>query len=84
MNATRKERGLLTSIRLTPEIARRLDRLASLTGRTKAFHLHELIMRGIDDVEDYYLAAMVAEDIRSGREQTSTLEDVEARLGLAD
>lgn len=41
-------------------------------------------MRGIDDVEDYYLAAKVAGDIRSGREQTSTLEDVEARRGLAD
>ncbi len=84
MNAKRKERRLPISIELQPEMARRLDRLASLSGRTKAFHLHELIMHGIDDVEDYYLAAKVAEDIRSGREETSTLEDVEARLGLAD
>lgn len=75
---------MATSIRLAPEIEKRLDHLASSTGRTKAYYLREIIERGIEDAEDYYLAAKIAEDIRAGRETTSPLDDVERRLGLAD
>ena len=50
-----------TSIRLSPETEQRLDFLASQTGRTKTLYLREIIERGIEDVEDYYLAADVLE-----------------------
>lgn len=50
---------MATSVRLAPEIEQRLDFLASQTGRTKAFYLRELIERGLEDMEDYYLAADV-------------------------
>jgi RHH-type rel operon transcriptional repressor/antitoxin RelB len=69
---------------LAPEIEQRLDRLAATTGRTKAFYLREIIERGIEDMEDVYLAQKVLEDVRAGRETTSSLDDVEKRLGLAD
>ncbi len=46
---------MATSIRLAPETEQRLDYLASQTGRTKAFYLREIIERGIEDMEDYYL-----------------------------
>ncbi|WP_103727504.1 DUF6290 family protein [Novosphingobium sp. HII-3] len=75
---------MATSIRLAPEIEQRLDRLAASTGRTKAFYLREIIERGIGDVEDVYVAQKVLEDVRSGREKTSSLDEVEKRLGLAD
>ena len=48
---------MATSIRLAPETEQRLDFLASQTGRTKAFYLREVIERGLEDMEDYYLAA---------------------------
>ena len=48
-----------TSIRLTPEVEQRLDNLAVQTGRTKTFYLREIIERGLEDMEDYYLAANV-------------------------
>ena len=48
---------MATSIRLGADVERRLDFLAAETGRTKAFHLREIIERGLDDMEDYYLAA---------------------------
>lgn len=55
-----------TSIRLAPETERRLDFLASQTGRTKAYYLREMIERGLGDMEDYYLAADVLERLRRG------------------
>jgi len=59
---------MATSIRLAPEMEKRLDFLAAQTGRTKAFYLRELIERGLEDLEDYYLAADVLERVRKGEE----------------
>ena len=60
---------MATSIRLAPETEKRLDFLASQTGRTKAFYLREMIERGLEDMEDYYLAADVLERLRQGKEK---------------
>ena len=51
MNAriTAEEHIVATSIRLSPEIERRLAFPASQTGRTKAFYLREIIDRGLDE-----------------------------------
>ncbi len=73
-----------TSIRLTPEVEQRLDNLAVQTGRTKTFYLREIIERGLEDMEDYYLAANVLERVKKGEEKTFTLNEVEDSLGLAD
>lgn len=73
---------MATSIRLAPEIEQRLDFLASQTGRTKAFYLRELIERGLEDMEDYYLAADVLERLRKGQEKTHTAANVRADLSL--
>ena len=70
------------SIPLDPAIEQRLDFLASQTGRTKAFYLREIIEKGIQDMEDYYLAADVLERIRKSQERTYTDAEVRARLGL--
>ena len=75
---------MTTSIHLAPEADRRLDFLASQTGRTKAFYLRELIERGLEDLEDYYLAADVLERLRKGQEKTHSAADVKADLGLDD
>lgn len=75
---------MATSIRLDPEIEQRLDHLAAQTGRTKAYYLRELITNGLEDLEDYYLAAATLERIRKGKERVFTLEEVERDLGLAD
>jgi RHH-type rel operon transcriptional repressor/antitoxin RelB len=64
-----------TSIRLSPEVEQRLDFLAAKTGRSKAYYLRELIERGLEDMEDYYLAAEVLERIRRGEEDVMRAED---------
>lgn len=75
---------MATSIRLEPEVEKRLDFLAKQTGRTKAFYLRELITRGMEDLEDYYLAADVLERVRKGEEEILTSADVRRSLELDD
>lgn len=74
---------MATSIRLEPALEQRLDRLASQTGRSKAYYLRELISMGMDDLEDLYLAAATMERVRKGEERVFSLDDVERDLGLA-
>ena len=73
-----------TSIRLAADMEQRLDFLASHTGRTKAYYLREIISQGIEDLEDYYLAANVLERVRKGQEQVHSAADVRRDLGLDD
>ena len=75
---------MATSIRLSPEVEKRLDYLANQTGRTKAFYLRQIIENGLDDMEDYYLATDVLERVRKGEERVYSLDEVENALGLAD
>lgn len=70
-----------TSIRLAPETEERLNFLASQTGRTKAYYLREIIEQGLEDIEDYYLAADVLERVRKGQERIHTAEEVRNELG---
>jgi RHH-type rel operon transcriptional repressor/antitoxin RelB len=73
---------MATSIRLAPETEQRLDYLASQTGRTKAFYLREIIEQGIEEMEDYYLAADVLARVRQGKVQVHSAADVIRELGL--
>ena len=73
---------MATSVRLAQETEQRLDFLAANTGRTKAYYLREIIEQGIEDMEDYYLAADVLERIRKGQEQVHSAADVRRDLGL--
>lgn len=75
---------MATSIRLDDKIEQRLDKLSAETGRTKAFYLRELIERGLEDLEDYYLGMEVMERLRKGEEYTSSLDQAERDLGLDD
>ncbi|NYT62402.1 ribbon-helix-helix protein, CopG family [Alcaligenaceae bacterium] len=75
---------MATSVRLAPEMERRLDSLAAQTGRTKAYYLREIIEQGIADMEDYYLAANTVERIRKGQEEVHSAAAVRKDLGLDD
>ena len=60
------------SIRLPQDIERRLTTTAEKTGRTKAFYIREMIVRHIDEMEDYYLAAEEVERLCKGKGRTYT------------
>ncbi len=75
---------MATSIRLDSQIEKRLDTLSKQTGRTKAYYLREIIERGIEEMEDYYLAAEVLERVRKGEEKVHPAAEVRKDLGLDD
>jgi RHH-type rel operon transcriptional repressor/antitoxin RelB len=64
-----------TSVRLSSDTEKRLEVLAAKTGRSKAYYLREMIERGLEDMEDYYLAAEVMERIKRGEEEVLTSEE---------
>ena len=70
------------SLRLPDEISNRLQRLALATGRSKTFYMLEAIRDHLDDLEDLYLAERELEDVRAGRSQTTSLEEVMKQYGL--
>lgn len=72
-----------TSVRLPKDAEKRLNELAAVTGRTKAFYIKEAILSQLDELEDVYLAAGSLERIRKGEERTYTIDEVEKDLGLA-
>ena len=75
---------MATSVRLDSATEKRLDRLAKQTGRSKAYYLRELVEKGLEDLEDYYLASATMERVRKGEEPIHSLDEVERDLGLAD
>lgn len=75
---------MATSIRLSAKAEHRLNFLSEQTGRTKAFYLRQMIEHGLDDLEDYYLAADVLERVRKGEEKTYSSAQVRSDLGLKD
>ena len=75
---------MATSIELTPDAEKRFDVLASQTGRSKDFYLRELIERGLEELEDDYLAADVLERLRKGTEKVYSAAVVREALALDD
>ncbi len=70
------------SLRLPEDIAKRLDSLAELTGRSKTFYMVQAICEQLDDLEDLYLAEQRLIAHRAGKSKTYTLAEVEQSLGL--
>lgn len=81
----RNRKGIImTSVRLDEETEARLDRLAAHTNRSKAFYLRELVESGLPRLEHEYGIAQLAENIRAGREETISHEEMKRDLGLND
>lgn len=71
----------MLSIRLEPELEKKLDSLAKETCRSKSYYAREAIRQYLlEDHEDYLRGISALE--RS--EPTITLEELERRLGLAE
>ena len=73
-----------TTIRLSSDLEARLNRLASQTGRTKAFYLRQLIEEYIGDLEDAFLGEASWEAFQASGEATIPLKALKQDLGLAD
>ena len=72
----------MLAVRLDAETEKRLERMATLTGRTKTFYARAAIEAHLDDLEDFYLADERLRDFRS--EDAIPLAALKADLGLDD
>ncbi|MBB1033576.1 ribbon-helix-helix protein, CopG family [Dietzia sp. CQ4] len=73
-----------TTARLPRDLEERLARVAKGTGRPKSHYLRALLEENIERLEwEAELQQKVA-DIRAGRRQTYTLDEVEAERDLAE
>ncbi len=72
------------SVRLPKELADRLSNLAKQTGRTKTYYIQEALEDKVCDLEIIYLTQKRDEDVRAGRSETSSLEEVIAENGISD
>jgi RHH-type rel operon transcriptional repressor/antitoxin RelB len=77
------EDAVLT-IQLPADIERRLQNLASATGRTVSFYVQQAVLGHIDDLEDLQMAEQRIADIHAGRTTTVPIEDVMKKHGLSD
>lgn len=68
----------MLTLRLDPEIEKRLERLAKKTGRTKTFYAREAILEHLEDLEDTHLAIERLENPA----RLYTLEEARRELGL--
>jgi len=68
----------MLTVRLSPRLQARLNRLARRTGRPKAFYAKKAITEFLDEQEDYLIALARLED----NLPTIPLSEVVKRLGL--
>lgn len=73
---------MVLTVRLPDELQQRLDHLSVQTGRAKSFYVKEALEAYLEDLEDLLLANAVLERVRSGKEKTYSLEEVENELNL--
>ena len=74
--------SVANNFRANPQTKMRVERLAKMTKRPASFYYNFLLDEYLDDLEDIFLAEEVIKNIRSGKEKTYTLAEVEAELGL--
>ena len=73
-----------TAIRLPEDLAKRYDRLAKETGRTKTYYMTEALADSIDQLEYEYGILKQVEDFRAGRLETYSIDEVREHCGLED
>jgi RHH-type transcriptional regulator, rel operon repressor / antitoxin RelB len=66
----------MIAVRVSKDIEERLEQLAKKTGRTKTYYVREAIMEHLDELEEIYLAEKVLENVRAGKEETVSLDEV--------
>ena len=70
------------SLCLPDEVAKRLEDLAKLTGRTKSHFAIEAICWHLDDLEDIYISEGRLEEMRSGEIRPLSLNELIESQGV--
>ena len=72
----------MITVRLPGDVMKRLDALASATGRTRTFYARAAILAHLEDLEDTYLAEKRLADYRAGKTGAVPIQDLMNRYGM--
>lgn len=72
------------SLRVPSETKARLDRLSHATNRPASVYVREALEAHLDKLEYEYMILQRVSEVRSGKAETVSLEEMDRRLGLAD
>lgn len=72
------------SLRVTSETKARLDRLSRATNRPASVYVREALEAHLDKLEYEYMILQRVSEVRAGKAETVSLEEMDRRLGLAD
>ena len=67
-----------------PDLKQCVDELVAEAGHTRRFYLREIIQRGAEDTEDYWLAVASGDRVRNGEEGVYTDAEMREQLKLAE
>jgi RHH-type rel operon transcriptional repressor/antitoxin RelB len=70
----------VVSFRVGGDLRNRLSALAEQTRRTKAFYAREALELHLDDLEDYFTAAQISEQIAAGVEGVEDWNELSREL----
>lgn len=70
------------TVRVTPEVKERLDRLVTVTNRPLSYYITDALETGLNSIESAYLIRNDAEMVRAGKLKTRSLSDIKAEMGL--
>ena len=71
----------MLAVRLDAETEARLNNLAAQTHRTKSFYVKQALLEYLDDIEDIYIGQKRVEDLRAGKDELVSFEDLKKELG---
>ncbi len=74
----------MLTVRLPKDFEDRLNSLAQATNRPKSFYVREALTKYLEDIEDAYLAEAAYEEFVTSGEKAIPIDEIEARLDLAD
>ena len=72
----------MLAIRLPVDVEKRLNALATQSGRTKTHYAREAILRHLEDLEDAFEAERAAREFYESGEKPVPLAEVKKRLGM--
>lgn len=71
----------MLTLRLPPDIEKRLEDLARKTGRTKSFFAREAILEHLEDLEDTFLAQEALDEHFKSGGRTLSMDELIGRYG---
>ncbi len=71
------------TVRVPDEVAERLARLARATGHPKSHHVRAALDEYLAELEDIVIAQQRDEELRTGKVEPLSLEEVEQHFGTA-